>query len=205
MAIQLEVDDAGNRVCAVHRRSAAGEDVNLLDQFSRNLVQISRAAAAWIAGAETTTVDEDERTLGAQATQVQGGGAVGTVGDVRVLARKHLRQGVHEIFDAGRAARLDFFGSHGDDGADRKFVRHRDTRTGDNDVLETGGRHLRRFLLRLRDSRCGNGTTSQRETHGRLQSSIAAIRHNRTTPVMKGTDSSVFTGELLSTPCDRPV
>ena len=50
MGVHDEVDDAGDRVRSIHRRSAAGEDFDPLDQRSRDQVDVAcLAGGVWIA------------------------------------------------------------------------------------------------------------------------------------------------------------
>src|ERR1044072_8401230 len=66
-------------------------------------------------GDEAASVDQHEGAGGAEAAQIDGGGARGAVGEVAALAGEGLRQRVDQILGPGRALEADFLAvDHGD-------------------------------------------------------------------------------------------
>ncbi len=100
-----EVDDAADRVRAVHGRGAAGQDFDALDHRGRNLVEVGRRVGDAAVG-HAATVDEHQGAGRAEAAQVDRRGTGGAVRHVRVLRGEGLRQLVDEVFDARHALRL---------------------------------------------------------------------------------------------------
>ena len=153
-----EVDDAGDRVRAVHGRCAAGEDVDPLDHLRRDLVDVRcRGRRRDAAIRHAPAVDQDQRPRGPEAAQVQRRRAGRAVGDRHVLRSEGLRQLVHEVLDTGDALRHDI--RRGD-------LRHRrrrfevcqpDARSGDDDLIHA--------FLRVR--RCRNAGGRHRAHHER--------------------------------------
>src|SRR5262249_60992324 len=88
-----EVDDAGNGVGAVHRRSTARQHVDALDDGGRNEVDVRDRTRARVARLEATAVDEDEGALRAEAAQVYRGRTRRTVRDGRALRGERFGQG----------------------------------------------------------------------------------------------------------------
>ena len=87
---QADVGDAGQRVRAVHRRSAAGDDFHARHGDGGDGVQVHRHAGVFRHAA--VAIDEGERTAGAQAAQVHVGRArhhdaddAGVVGQQRAV------------------------------------------------------------------------------------------------------------------------
>src|SRR5690606_6836413 len=65
-----EVDDARDRVRTVNGRCTAGHNVDALDQADRDLRDVGHAGGG--RSRETLTIQQDERTTRAKATQVEG-------------------------------------------------------------------------------------------------------------------------------------
>src|ERR1044072_1894492 len=72
---------------------------------------------------------------GAEAAQIDGGGARGAVGEVAALAGEGLRQRVDQILGPGRALEADFLAVDDGDRAGRGEVGLRNAGTGDDDRL----------------------------------------------------------------------
>ena len=73
LLFQDEVDHAGNRVRAVHRRRTAGEDLDAVDHANRNAGNIGEVAASLEWQREVgnaPTVDQDQSVIGTKAAQV---------------------------------------------------------------------------------------------------------------------------------------
>src|SRR6185437_12650412 len=70
-----EVHDPGDRIRAVYRRSTAGQDLHMVDQGKGNLIKVGCGRCDRRLGstlAEPLTVDQDQRAVGPQASQVRG-------------------------------------------------------------------------------------------------------------------------------------
>ena len=77
VALEDEVDDTGNRVRTVNRGVTAGHDVDTLEQVGRDGVHVDQVIAGQ--GRDVaTTVDENQRTAGAEAAKVEQVEACGT-------------------------------------------------------------------------------------------------------------------------------
>ena len=76
LVIQDEVDHACHRVGTVHGRSTAGQNIDALDQTSRNLADINRKGRTRL---HALPVDQDQGAVVAQIAQASGGVAGGTV------------------------------------------------------------------------------------------------------------------------------
>ena len=177
VVVELEVHDARDRVRAVHRRRAAGQDVDGLDELGRDLVDVRRAVAARVAGAEAPAVDQHQGALRTEVAQVDLRRAVRAVGKRRTLRREHLRQLVQHVLNARRTALLQVRRSDLRDGADRDLVRgERNARTRDDDLFDgrTGGRRSR---LRVREASRGKRAARERQVHGPLQVTVSGIGH----------------------------
>ena len=189
MIVELEVDDARDRVRAVNRRCAAGQHFDAVDQGVGDHVDVGGAATAWVAGAQTQAIDEHQRALGIQAAQVHGRRAARTVDDGRTLRRKHLRQLVEQVLDPGDARLLNLQGRYEGHGADRCFIRYGDTRAGDDDFLQNAGivgrgRRRRLLCVHATDGR-GQGATGQGRVHRHPQQGISevVVHHMTDSPV----------------------
>jgi hypothetical protein len=70
--LQDEVDDASDRIGAVDRRIAAGDDIDALDEVGRYGVDVRRDAVVEdVAPDMPAAVDENERALRAEAAKVE--------------------------------------------------------------------------------------------------------------------------------------
>ena len=132
-----EVDDAGDGVRAVHRRGAAGDHVDPVDQGRGDVVQVGDFRAG-VARHQALAIDEDEGASRAEIAQVGGGGAVGAVGRALGLAGEGGGQVVDEGLDVRRAAEPDLGAGDRGQGADAGEVRLRDARAGDDQLLNRG-------------------------------------------------------------------
>ena len=161
-----EVDDTGHSVCAVVGRGAARLDVDPVNQGAGNEVDVGGAGAR-IARNQTAAVDQNKRTAGAQTAQVDRRRARGAVGDGRALRGEGLRQGVDDVFNAGRALRHDVGVRHHRNGAGRLQVRLWNARTGHHNSLNIGRSRVR-CLGGARQGHCGadNAGGQQALAHG---------------------------------------
>ena len=89
---QLDVGDAGERVRAVHRRGAAGDDFDVGDGDLRDRVEIDRARRVARDGA--AAIDQRQGAVGAEAAKVHGGGARRVGAEARVV---HRPRGVEHV------------------------------------------------------------------------------------------------------------
>ncbi len=87
LGVQDEVDDARDRVGAVHGGSTAGEDVHPLHERGGDEVQVGRGFPC-VTGRHPATVDQDQRADRAQLTQVHRRRTRRTVGDRSSSARR---------------------------------------------------------------------------------------------------------------------
>ena len=203
VGVHDEVHDAGDGVRTVDRRGAAGEHVDALDDRRRDEVEIGDRGGG-IAGDEATAVDQHERADRAEVAKVDRGDAGRAVGVGRTLAGEDLRQRVEEIFDAGRALKLDFLRRHDRDRAGRGQVRLRNARTGDDDVagvddrgafgvgraLGDGIGRLRRRSNRVRRtggglndlSESGRGADHRADDDRRREQALADIEFHKVFP-----------------------
>ena len=150
LRVHHEVDDARDGVRAVDRRSAAGQHVDAVDGESGDEVDVGDRRAR-IARHQAAAVDQHEGAPRAEAAQVDRRGAGGAVRDVRALGSEGLRQGVDDVFGAGRALQLDLSVVEDGDRAGRSEVRLRNAGAGDDDALPgvafaVGRRGARRTL-----------------------------------------------------------
>jgi len=83
LPVHDEVDDPADRVGAIRRRGAAGQDVDPLHERGRNEVEVG-AGAEDVARRHPAAVDQDHRAHLAEVAQVDGCGAGRAVGDDRV-------------------------------------------------------------------------------------------------------------------------
>ena len=162
-----EVHHARHGVRTVHGGSTAGDDVDALDEGGGDEVDVNRTAKA--ERGQTLAVHEDERTVRAQATQVDGGGARVAVVDVFGGARQELRHLAQLAFEVDRIQLLDRLGRNRGDGAVGLEVRLGDARTGNG--------HFHRLLFGSEGSgriKGGSGRAGdQRQTHGTSELGVA--------------------------------
>ncbi len=141
VATQLEVQHAGDGVGAVNRRGAAGDDFDVLDQQTRDGVDVDSQVAR--RGADVATaVNQGQRPAGAERAQVgEGQTTVVQVRAGRVRGNQRVRQGGDggQVVDDRRLT-----------GAQQRFTRHldergrgvgrvtTDARTGDDDFVDLG-------------------------------------------------------------------
>src|SRR4029079_2397572 len=105
--VQDEVDHAGDRVRAIDRGRAAGQDFDALDERRRDAVDVGYGKP-WIARHQPVAIDQDERPDRSQAAQVDGRGAGRAGRDELALRRIDLGELVEDLFDVGGAFQLDF-------------------------------------------------------------------------------------------------
>jgi hypothetical protein len=164
--LQDEVDDARDRIGAVHGGRPAGHDIHAFEQHRRDLVEVGRRLLDRRVGradAESTAVHQHERAVRAEAAQVRGrdpacgretAGAVAEVLSERVV--EVLRQLIDDITDVHAAAERDFLRRHDLDRARALEVRRGNAGAGDHHFLWGRGLVLRE--RRGGGSRC-NGNT----------------------------------------------
>ena len=134
VGVHDEVDDAGDRVGAVHRRRAAGQHVDALDQRGRDEVDVGDRALRGSPGCRRRPLISTRVRSEPRPRRLTVGGAGRAVGDVRTLRRERLRQRVDQILGAGRALKLDVLARQHRHRAGRGQVRLRNARAGDDDV-----------------------------------------------------------------------
>src|SRR5690606_36426319 len=100
VVLQDEVDHAGDGVSAVHGRGAAGDGVDALDQGQRDGVGVDHAFE--VERHHAAAVDQHQRTVGAQAAQVDGRAAARTVVGGRTHGRHGGRQVLDQLFNSHR-------------------------------------------------------------------------------------------------------
>ncbi len=137
-----EVPDARDRIGAVHRRCAAGQELHALDQRRRDLVEVGRigiGSGARAARGQAAPVDEHEVAGRAEVAQIhvrRPGGAVRTHAP---LAGIDLGQLIEQILGLGVAVELDVLRVQRGDRAGALHVHLRDARAGDFDSLDLLG------------------------------------------------------------------
>ena len=164
-----EVHNARDGVGAVHGRSAARFDFNAIHHGARDEVQVG-AGRTRLTGHQATAVDQHQGARAAEAAEVDGRAAGCAVRDRRALSRERLRQGVDDVFNAGRALRLDVRRRQHRNRADRGQVGLRDARAGDDHgrhvvgARVSGLRRHRGHETSQRERRCdqGGGTGQSR-------------------------------------------
>ena len=132
-----EVNDTGNGVRTIDRRSAAGENLDPLDQGRGDEVNVRRDENG-VAGLQALAVDQNEGAARAEAPQVDRRGSGGAVGQILALASENLRQVVDEVFDVDRALKLDLAVVDRGDRADAGQVPGGDARPGDHNFVDGG-------------------------------------------------------------------
>jgi hypothetical protein len=71
--LEDEIDDAGNRIRTVHRRSAAGEDFDAIDHRGRNRGDVGEIAVAAVSLrviGDAASVDQDQRVVRTESAQI---------------------------------------------------------------------------------------------------------------------------------------
>ena len=126
--VELEVDDARDRIRAVDRGRAAGQHVHALDQVRRDLVDVRGVGVAArhtarTAGIQTPVVDQHQGALRAETPQADGGDADRADRHPRALLGGYLRQGVEQVLNAHQAGLLDIERRDARHGADGDVVR----------------------------------------------------------------------------------
>jgi len=151
--LEDEVDDAGDRVRTVDRRIAAGDDVDPLDEVSRDGVHVRRVGVEQhVARNVAAAVDENQRALRAEAAQIEQvqTGSAEELGRVRLAERAAQgRKVVEGVTDRDAAGFEELFAadrSHRNGGFE---VGTTDARTGNDDFLASR-KHGRRVVVALR-------------------------------------------------------
>ncbi|EEF24324.1 conserved hypothetical protein, partial [Ricinus communis] len=161
------VDDAGHGVGAVLGRGAVLQDVDALDRFLGDGVDVDHRAATevHVHGGDrrrAAAVDQDQGALRAEAAQRDGRDAADEAGGRAVADRTQVDGGIRtqQLFDVGITGVTDLFTRDTLDDGRRLLVRALDQRTGDLHALEL----LRIFggsgLLRLGVTDGGDGGNS---------------------------------------------
>src|SRR5690606_34931317 len=151
---QVEVGHAGKGVRTVHRRGAAGDDIDAVEQEGRNGVEVGdlRRIEEHVAAA----VDQHQVPLRAQAAQVEGGDAAARVVGEGRRAGNDLRQRVDDVFDGGRTGQREFLVLDDRQRAGRGEVAAQDARAGDDDGFALfDGSSAGRARIRLGGVRIG--------------------------------------------------
>lgn len=154
-----EVDDTGDGIRPIRRGGATGDDLDTLDERGRNRIDIHRAGAGRTHRA--TSVDEHKVTARAQATQVDDrSSTVARVVRLRTRARHNLRQGVEVLLNRRVTALDDRILINRQDRTLGNGIALGDTRTGDDDLIETG---VGLLSLNGRGGRDRHGTDGARQ------------------------------------------
>ena len=134
-----EVDDTGDSVRTVNGRTrTGGQDVDALDQRGRDGVEVDRGRARQ-ARNDAAAVHQDQRTIDAQVTQVDGSdtgrtGAERGVG-TRQGRRTEDRVAQQRFLDVDGTRRFDGFFADDDDRSDRFDLCGLDARAGNDDAV----------------------------------------------------------------------
>ncbi len=168
--LQDDVDHAGDRIGAVHRRGAPGQHFDPVDQRAGDVGQVDYVDRAFVGQRVVrlpAAVDQHQGTVGAEAAQVDGVGSRGE-GVAEILALHVagiLGQRAERLERAAVALRLDLLlGDHGN----RGWTFHAgagDARAGDGDGLQLGGcigRVDQRYRTKQRQQRHNQGPPTQR-------------------------------------------
>ena len=188
--VEDEVDDAGHGIGAIHRRGAAGQHVDAIDERRRDHVDVGGGGGR-VTRDETATVDQHEVTLGAEAAKVDRRRAGGAVRHRGALAREDLRQRVDQVLGASRAGQVDVLAVDDRDRAGAIEVRLRNARAGDDDRLTLVGLRaiggLGRLAVLGESRRADNGGTAK---NGRRQQLRQNLRLGHLHPL--GTATAAF-------------
>ncbi|MNV36515.1 hypothetical protein D3C71_1279960 [compost metagenome] len=143
--LEDDVDHTGDCVGAIHRRGTASQHFDPVDQRTRDVGQVDHVDRAFVGQRIirlAATVDQHQRAVGAEATQVDGVGRrrEGVAEILTLHVAGVLGQRAERFEGAAVALRFDLFlGDHGDRG--RAFhAGAGDARAGDRDRIELGGR-----------------------------------------------------------------
>ncbi len=138
-----DVHHAGHGVGAVDRRGAVLQHFDAFDQRDRDHVEVDRTVGAGAAVDHAAAIEQHERAVDAQATQVDLGGAVAVLGPVGVgLAAGETgggRQALQQGFHRGRAGALDGLGVDDGHRTDAGNLQALDVAAGDLDGIQRGG------------------------------------------------------------------
>ena len=135
LALELEIHHPRQRVRAVHRGRAAGDDLDAFDQRRRDDVEIGDAVA--IRRHQPLAIHQHQCRRRAKSSQADVGlSAVTRIVRCAGERRHELRQRVERRLHGPRATALEEFFSDRDDRAGRVEVRPRDARAGDDHLLE---------------------------------------------------------------------
>ena len=149
---QYEVDNAGNGVCAVHRRSTAGDQVNAFKQCHRDGVGVDPARQVSRDGAPA--VDQHQRALGPYATQVDRGDAARAIVGARADGWNGRRKATDDFFHCDGLRRVDLGSVDAGNRAVGRRTNALDARARDFDAIG-----------RLRMRRQGTHCTAQGDKH----------------------------------------
>ena len=141
--IHDEVDDAGDGVSAVGRRSAARQNFGPLHDRRRDHVKVGGlGGAVGVTRRETAAVDQNQGTLRTQIAKIDFRGTGGAVGNAGCLRSADRRKAVQKVFNAGVAGQFEILARNHRDRGDRLKVRLRNAGAGNDDVASAfiGGR-----------------------------------------------------------------
>lgn len=150
IVLELEIDDAGNRIRAVNRRSAAGDHFDALDQLRRDLVDVDRPVLN--ARNDAMAVDEHQCPVRPDAAQIDRCDATARIVIGRVRTGHDLRQFVQDRLDIRLPRKMQLLRRDLDDRAARGCIGLRDPRAGDDDL---GGVFARLIIVCRRGLREG--------------------------------------------------
>ena len=132
LGLELEIDDAGERIRAIHRGGAPGDDLDAVNERWRDDVDVGDAVA--VRGHQPFPVEEYQRRRGTKAAQ----GKVG-LPTVEIkgtgMSRDELGERVDGRLDGAGADSLEQLLRYRDDRTCRVEVRARDAGAGDEDLL----------------------------------------------------------------------
>ncbi len=176
LLLENEVDHAGDRIRAVHRRGAAGEDLDPVDQRHRDVRDVGEIAVAEVGlrvVGDAPAVDQHERVVRAEAAQIDADRARRKPVRVRVVVHRSqvLRQRGHDLVGRTESAVADLLRGDRDDGCGSLDLRARDARTGDGHRVQLRRRGRDRCLRRRRrrgGRRCRRGAARRHRDRSRI-------------------------------------
>ena len=147
---QKNVDHTCHRIAAINGRGAVLQDVNVINHWKRNEIDVHPSRAGPSTSATTNygsafSVNKNQSFFRQQTTQVWYDAAISAIGDVLVYARAHLlRQLRDQVGCVVSAQLLNIFPAIRIDWIRSYFFRSGDIRAGNDDTLD-----FRRHASRL--------------------------------------------------------
>ena len=188
---QKEVDHAGDRVGAIHRRRAILQDVDVINHWKRNQVNVHAAAesdAVQRTKGDTFAVNQYEGFFGQQAAQIELDRTITAIADVLVDgAACFLRQESCQVRCVADAQFFDVCRTIGIHWVRPNFFSSRNVRAGDDNFLDCNARlatsPLRgRWIFRKRYERGTKEARRYRETHIDVATLLHLLWGNRVPP-----------------------